>query len=54
MLCTTVKPRQNRFRCFNNDGIYASVVEEKALLSKQAKFLENQLDEVKKRLSSID
>jgi len=54
MFNATGIPGWARFDGFNSNRTYASAVGEKDLLSRQAKILENQLAQVKKRLSSID
>lgn len=54
MFNVTGIPGWNRFGYFNSNTTYASTVDEKELLSRQAKILENQLAGVKKRLSNID
>ena len=54
MFYATEIPGWNRFDHFNSNTIYAPTVNEKELLSRQAKILENQLAQVKKRLSNMD
>jgi len=55
MSFATGTPCWNCFNRFNAGNAYSpSAIDEKELLSRQAKLLEDQLDEVNKRLSSID
>lgn len=54
MFYSTGLPRWARFGAQNTNGAYfASDADEKEFLSRQAKFLENQLDDVKKRLEDF-
>jgi len=52
-LCATRKPGCVRVGSPKYAGIYDSTVDEKKLLSRQAEFLGNQLEQVKKRLSNL-
>jgi len=55
MFYATGLPRWARFSTQNANGAYfSSDVDEKEFLKKQAKFLENQLDNVKKRLDELE
>lgn len=48
-------PRWARFAAKNTNGAYfASEADEKEFLKRQAKFLESQLDDVKKRLGKFE
>jgi len=52
-LCATRKQRCVRVGSPKYAGIYNSTVDEKKILSRQAEFLGNQLEQVKKRLSDL-
>ena len=52
--CATGTPGYNRLGRLGMNRTYAPAADEKELLSRQAKFLENQLAEIKKRLSDTD
>lgn len=52
-LCATGKPRCVRIGSMKYAGIDNSNVDEKKLLSRQADFLENQLEQVKKHLINL-
>jgi hypothetical protein len=55
MFYATGLPRWARFGAQNANGAYfASDADEKEFLKRQAKFLENQLDDVKKRLDELE
>jgi len=55
MFYATGLPRWARFGTQNANGAYfASDADEKEFLKRQAKFLENQLDDVKKRLDELE
>jgi len=55
MFYATGLPRWARFDVPNTSGAYfASEADEKELLKRQAKLLENQLDDVKKRLEELE
>jgi len=51
--CAAGMPGINRF-CGSANEMYAPAVDEKELISRQIKLLENQLAQVNKRLSNID
>lgn len=53
MFYATGLPEQVRFMPHTYAGTYESAVGERELLSRQAEFLENQLEQVKKRLSNF-
>lgn len=55
MFYATGFPRWARFAAKNtNDAYFASEADEKEFLKRQAKFLESQLDDVKKRLGKFE
>ncbi len=54
MFYATGMPGWARYGYPANTGTNAAAFDEKAFLSNQAEFLENQLQQVKKRLSSLD
>lgn len=55
MFYATGLPRWARFGAQNaNEAYFASDADEKEFLKRQAKFLENQLDDVKKRLDELE
>lgn len=54
MFYATGLPRWARFGGQNTNGVYALDADEKELLKKQASLLENQLQDVKKRLADFE